>query len=242
MAIQMYCSSCAKNIQWRPLKGFAKKKVLCKLLSIERVRFVCSQISLSLQGYENVFFFCLSVILSVCLIVCLSLCLFCLTLTLDVHFLAAADTSSRPTRQTCKQRRKREKEKFCEKKKIIENKDSQIASPLCCYVRCMSCVRARCQNCKLCRNEKKHFCEKNLCPVRKDLEKPISNIFLQSQKVLKSILLKHLMENWILFCKAIKVIVIQTFIGSFGFKTHNWMNDNFSIKLTLLSLQWISSF
>jgi hypothetical protein len=100
----------------------------------------------------------------------------------------------------------KERKRSFAKKKIIENKDSQIASPLCCYVRCMSCVRARCQNCKLCRNEKKqkktkkkHFCEKNLCPVRKDLEKPISNIFLQSQKVLKSILLKHLMENWILF-------------------------------------------
>lgn len=137
MAIQMYCSSCAKNIQWRPLKGFAKKKVLCKLLSIERVRFVCSQISLSLQGYENVFFFCLSVILSVCLIVCLSLCLFCLTLTLDVHFLAAADTSSRPTRQTCKQRRKREKEKFCEKKKSSKIKIRKL--PVLSVATCVAC-------------------------------------------------------------------------------------------------------
>ena len=116
----MYCSSCANipnNLQWRPLK--IQKKVLCKLLSIERVRFVRSRISHSQQGFRIVSF----LLLSVCLSVCMYVCLFCLTLTLDVHFLAAADTSSRPTRQTCKQRRKREKEKFAKKKK---KKSSEI--------------------------------------------------------------------------------------------------------------------
>lgn len=237
MAIQMYCSSCAKNIQWRPLKGFAKKKSFVQT-SLDRAGPFRLFANFTLAPRIRKRILLLFVRHSVCLSDCLSVFMSVLS---HPHSGCAFSSCSRhvqptdPTNvQTKEEKRERE---VLRKKKIIENKDSQIASPLCCYVRCMSCVRARCQNCKLCRNEKKHFCEKNLCPVRKDLEKPISNIFLQSQKVLKSILLKHLMENWILFCKAIKVIVIQTFIGSFGFKTHNWMNDNFSIKLTLLSLQ-----